>query len=624
MLSSRAINRFYLLCYLAVLATTLPYLAASDLSNWQSLLFASTVYLTYGILYLFPAWLLSRLGNAVIGRLATGVMARRLAVLWISLWPALTMLILFVDTQIVKLYGFHINGFVLNIFSTPGGLESMGMSDSTLMVASLAILVIVVACMLVLHLLDKRMANISARPVLKLRYLLLVFFALTLGERVAYGVSHITSYTPVLVSANAFALYQPLTFRSFAKKFGIKRDKNKQASIDSDIKKFTYPLKAIEVKAPARPKNIVWLMAESWRADTLDAEIMPNTYAFAEKSQRFTRHYSGSNSTRMGVFSAFYGLIGSYWFPALDARKGPVLFDVLKQQDYQWKFFTSQKFTYPEFDRTVFADIPRSQMQSYITGQGWQRDDKNVTDLLQFIEQRDPQRPFMTYMFFESPHARYYFPEESAIRKPYLEDFNYATMDLVNDIGLIKNRYINSVHYMDGQLQRVFAKLKQENLLDDTIVIVTGDHGEEFMEHGHWGHGSSLVKEQTNVPLIMWLPGEGSRVETRMTSHIDIIPTLLPRLGVQNPSSDYALGEDLLNNPQRDYSVIVHWRDIGFIDENYKASFSMSGPSSLLPPQVLSSNDEEVKELDGFYKKSNATMLKVVQMLKHFTPGGGS
>lgn len=619
MLPSRSINRFYLLCYLAVLGIMLPFLSASDQTSWQSLLFTSAVYLTYGILYLLPAWLLSRLGNALIGRLGRGAWAYHLVTLWTGLCASLTLLVLFVDTRIFNIYGFHINGFVLNVITTPGGLESMGMSDSALYVAIAGVLLVLGASVAVLRLVDRRLAHAGLPRAPRLRYLVLMFLALTLGERVAYGVSNVTGYSPILVSANAFAFYQPLTFRHLAKKLGFKPNKTEQANIDADIKHFTYPLQAIQVTPPAKPKNIVWLMVESWRADTLDAEIMPNTWAFAQQAQRFTSHYSGSNSTRMGVFSAFYGLIGAYWFPALDARQGPVLFDALKQQDYQWRFFTSQKFSYPEFDQTVFVDIPRSDMQSYTEGQGWQRDHKNVGDLLQFIDQRDPSRPFMTYMFFESPHARYYFPEEAAIRKPYLEDFNYATMDLEQDIGLIKNRYLNSVHYLDSQLQRIFAHLQQQNLLDDTIVILTGDHGEEFMEHGHWGHGSSLVKEQVNVPLLLWFPGEPSRVENRMTSHIDIIPTLLPRLGVHNPVADYALGEDLMGAPQRNYSVLTHWRDIGFIDPHYKAMFSMRGPASLLPPRVMTSNDETVTELDGFYKQSNLTMAKVIDMLRHFT-----
>lgn len=145
--------------------------------------------------------------------------------------------------------------------------------------------------------------------------------------------------------------------------------------------------------------------------------------------------------------------------------RGPVLFDVLKGQDYQWRFFTSAKFTYPEFDRTVFAAIPREAMQSYVEDQGWKSDRKNVTDMLDFLKRRDPSRPFFSYMFFESPHARYYFPEESVIREPYLDDFNYASMDLQRDMPLIKARYINSVHHLDSQLARVLAYLEKEKLL---------------------------------------------------------------------------------------------------------------------------------------------------------------
>ena len=67
----------------------------------------------------------------------------------------------------------------------------------------------------------------------------------------------------------------------------------------------------------------------------------------------------------------------------------------------------------------------------------------------------------MTYMFFESTHANYDFPPESAIAEPYLKDLNYITADFNAQIGEIKNRYINAAHHVDSQIGRVINHLQQ-------------------------------------------------------------------------------------------------------------------------------------------------------------------
>ena len=100
------------------------------------------------------------------------------------------------------------------------------------------------------------------------------------------------------------------------------------------------------------------------------------------------------------------------------------------------------------------------------------------------------------------------------IKTPYRDDINYATLnkeDLRNEIVPIKNRYLNAVHHLDSQFARVFAYLKEKNLLDSTIVILLGDHGEEFMEHGYWGHNSTFVNEQIRTPLVIWMPGQAPK-----------------------------------------------------------------------------------------------------------------
>ena len=150
---------------------------------------------------------------------------------------------------------------------------------------------------------------------------------------------------------------------------------------------------------------------------------------FAAQAHRFTRNYSGGNGTRMGVFSMFMGIPGNYWFPFLQEQRGAAIIDVLQKQGYQMDLYTSARFSYPEFEKTIFSQIPAEQLHSLDDGRpGWERDRTNVTRMLDFIGKRDPAKPFFTFMFFESPHARYFFPQESVIKTPYYDDINYATL----------------------------------------------------------------------------------------------------------------------------------------------------------------------------------------------------
>jgi membrane-anchored protein YejM (alkaline phosphatase superfamily) len=222
----------------------------------------------------------------------------------------------------------------------------------------------------------------------------------------------------------------------------------------------------------------------------------------------------------------------------------------------------------------------------------------------------------MTFMFFESPHARYFFPPESAIRKPYLEELNYATMSLTDDIELIRNRYINSCHYLDSQLQRVINFLRQNNLLASTIVVITGDHGEEFMEKGRWGHNSAFHQEQIKVPLILWVPGHEHAVIENMTSHLDISPTILRLLGVKNPRLDFSLGYDLLARQRRQYTVVNGWSDMCYIDNEYKAVFSFKGLPGSKP--ITTRDDQPLEDKSLFFKTRQANLLKLMKELSRF------
>lgn len=100
-----------------------------------------------------------------------------------------------------------------------------------------------------------------------------------------------------------------------------------------------------------------------------------------------------------------------------------------------------------------------------------------------------------------------------------------------------KRAYAAEVHYTDSRLEHLFGELRRLGLLDDTLVVITADHGEEFGEHGNLGHAKTIFDEVLRVPLLFWAPDhvpEG-RVSEELVSLIDIPPTILELARIPPP-----------------------------------------------------------------------------------------
>lgn len=480
--------------------------------------------------------------------------------------------LLFLDARLYDLYGFHINGFVWNLLTTPGGFDSLGADQTSalLVLKYIAILLLGVAvCFFA--------ARYFHQHHVSFRRIVASFFIITLVERFGYGFAYANQYGPVLSQADHMVLYQPMKMNTFLKSVGYevkRRDKSVRIKGVSQSN-INYPLADIELNRQDKPYNIILLVAESMRyQDLFNHRVMPHSVEFAKAhGSNFTHHYSGGNGTRQGMFSMFYGLYGSYWDSFLRVRQTPVLFDVLNQYGYEYFIYTGARFTYPEFDQTIFGSVPAEKLVETNSGEQWKRDRKNVDMLLDNLANRDKSKPFMGFVFFESTHARYSFPKASALEKDYLKTLDYAGLskeELEPIIDGMKARYINAGHYVDSQLKRIYDYLIANNMLDDTIVMVTGDHGEEFMEKSRWGHNSSFVEEQVRVPMVVSLPGRKPEVINYMTSHMDVSTTLLQALGVTNPVTDYSLGQNLFTTRDEEMVVVASWSDLGLISNKGK------------------------------------------------------
>lgn len=598
--SHTLLTSYFAVCFLILLginSSPMDFASAYQL-GWKETAFALNAWLSYNLMYLAPALLLTWLA----GRLSRTGSSSQLGVAVVT--GGLTSLFFYASARLHELYGMFVNGFVINLIVTPGGIESLGGSDASNLGFALIALGFVAGhavLMAALYFVWGKLSTLRLPLVLSGKFILLAFLVSTMADRATYAYADAFGKSDLMVLTDGIPHYLGFTSRTFLRKLGFKPiSQHKGVSFKGKLR---YPTHPLQFQRPEKQLNIVWLVSESWRADTLDAEIMPRTWEFAAQAQNFKLHYSAGNGTRIGVFGMMTGVPGSYWEPFLKGRRSAPLIDVLQEQGYQMSLYSSAKFSYPEFDQTIFSKIPRQQLHEAETGTGWQNDRKNVGDMLDFIEKRDPTKPFFTWMFFESPHARYYFPPESVIRKPYRDDINYATMDrgeLRKDIVRIKNRYINSVHHLDSQFARVTDYLKSRDLLENTVVVMVGDHGEEFMENGFWGHNSTFSDAQTRTPLVIWIPGKPATIHTKLTSHLDIPATLLPLLGVSNPPRDYSVGYDLLSSFERENVILSDWSHVGYIDIAVKITLPMNAQGGvgkkIAGPrdEMLSSGDAKI------------------------------
>jgi hypothetical protein len=162
----------------------------------------------------------------------------------------------------------------------------------------------------------------------------------------------------------------------------------------------------------------------------------------------------------------------------------------------------------------------------------------------------------------------------------------------------------------------VFTFLKREHLLENTIVIITGDHGEEFMEKGRWGHNSEFTEEQMRVPLVLRIPNIEPTLVNLMTSHLDIAPTLLPILGVKNRSDEVSLGINLFGKEPPAYIIANDWSRICYISKNYKEIFPFR--AYIFQNRITTRKDVPVVDPENVIVETEDDLKQIMKNLGRF------
>ncbi len=586
--------------------------------QWSHLVYQLCAWLSLSAAPLLPAWIFAAIGGDP--QSATSRNSR--IVRWLcwgiaGLLAGLATSLLLVDIGIHRQFGFHFNGLVLNLLTTKGGFESMGLDYRTIAPAAI-VLALVFAFHLAIALrfpanghLRKLAVWFATRRIISRAWPTLPAVTLVFAL-IIFGVAEFYQNSIITCATETYPIPVRVRMRKFLKRLGCTpppRNAEQGKEFRRKATRLNYPWADVERNTPANPPDIIWLVGESLRSDLLSPERMPNTWRFAEEAGiRFTNHFSGGNGTRPGMFSMFYSLHANAWDNFLNNNRGPLFFDWLIEDNYQLLAQTSAKFTYPEFDRTVFADFPQECLVEQSIGKTppWQRDINAVDTLLKALHDRDLARPFFGFIFFESTHAPYTFPPDQTPFTPYQEDLNYAKVS-AEQRELLYNRDANAAYHVDAQIGRLLDFLRENNRLENTIVIITGDHGEEFFEHGRLGHNSTFVREQTSPVLVMHFPGVAPAVYESLSHHTDLVPTIAPWLGVTSPAGNYAVGGNLLDaNYHRDFFVVFGWDTAVFANRNGKLFLPISFKSSYVRDPLTTFDDQPADNVDAFYSENAA------------------
>ena len=168
-------------------------------------------------------------------------------------------------------------------------------------------------------------------------------------------------------------------------------------------------------------------------------------------------------------------------------------------------------------------------------------DDILLQPALQWIDRQTT--PFLLTLATVVPHDPYTVPKGFA-----RTDFGTARDELTSN-------YLNCIHYTDRFLSKLVAGLRQRKLMDHTVLVVIGDHGELLGEHRANGHGDALWDEALRVPLVLYGAGvPAGRVVTGLRQNIDVMPTLLELLRFAVQPGDLP-GRSLLAAPGHDQLI---------------------------------------------------------------------
>jgi len=301
--------------------------------------------------------------------------------------------------------------------------------------------------------------------------------------------------------------------------------------------------------------NVLFILVDTLRADHLSSygyyrNTSPNIDSFAEDAILFENVRSQASCTHPSVPSI---LTSKYSHNFLKVNRSKIIPDhiksvaeILKEKNYRTFAVSANPIVRKTpFAKYKFAGFDKG-FDIFDEGCLGRKAPCLNEKFFDFIE--NSSQPFFTYLHYMDPHSLYSSPIKKFSKtydgenefiakgnhKPIKEklyqkgSYKYTKMD----IDYLMDLYDDEIAYFDSQFKVLIDKLSQENLTNNTIVVISSDHGEEFLEHGDIAHCHNLFDDTNKVPLIIKIPGIVKRGKRKSwVQNIDIVPTLLDYLG---------------------------------------------------------------------------------------------
>jgi arylsulfatase A-like enzyme len=323
------------------------------------------------------------------------------------------------------------------------------------------------------------------------------------------------------------------------------------------------PGELVHTGTPAHRWNVLIIEVESMRARELHAGgsrvvVMPTVEAIAKDSRRYVDAYTTATQTNL---AAVVPLSGQYSlrdhrpraYPARSAYPKELLYELLAPLGWRAGVFSSQNESWygmVNFLRSPFLDtmfnaenygghalVPAQDLAfaEFVTKakrSGKIDDHDTVLEAIRWLE-RAHERPFFLYLNLQTSHIPYATP--AGAPHPFGHEPSFPVMFgrfPADSVNVVHNQYRNALAYTDVQIAMLRTVLMADNRWDSTIVIITGDHGQAFLEHGVAAHANALWQEEVRVPLIIKAPGLPPGDDARPASHVDVAPTVAALLGL--------------------------------------------------------------------------------------------
>lgn len=356
-----------------------------------------------------------------------------------------------------------------------------------------------------------------------------------------------------------------------------------------------------ETARATRKPDMFLFIVETLRADALRKDVAPSMAEMRDlHCQQINDTRSAANATHLSWFAILHGRLPVFWDEGRKRAEAAPLLSLLHNADYQVEVRDGGTFDYLDMELTNFGDGEATQVFEHIPNTDPQRllstPEREVqvfSRLRDSVTQSSPGGHFWL-TGIDSTHYPYGWHEDW---KPPFDNYEenpiFPPLPSPEQIQRVHRRYLNSVAWDDHLIGGFISFLKSSGRFEESIIVITGDHGEEFKEHGSWFHCSGLNKEQTNVPvLIKWPSSWGRGPVLNDASHLDITPSLLDAAGFPESVWDRMPGRSLLKN--RNLTSIVATSQTGTRGEamlwrrdGYEAAFSWPSPWLPLPPQKM-------------------------------------